>query len=131
MQILLDTEALVWFLEDHPRLSTRALQAIQSAATVHVSPINFYEMANKIKIGKSIGLNRPINDAIASSQQSGFLWLPIQEHHLVAYQSVPLFDHHRDPFDRMILAIALADGLSVVSSDHNFPLYHELVSTIW
>lgn len=52
-------------------------------------------------------------------------------HYIVTYQAIPLFDNHRDPFDRMLLAIALADDLTVVSSDHNFPLYSELVETIW
>jgi PIN domain nuclease of toxin-antitoxin system len=131
MQILLDTHILVWFLENDDRLTANALQAIEKADKVFISPINFYEMAIKIKIGKSIGLNRPISDAIELSLKSGFDWKPLQEQHLVAYNDIPLFDHHRDPFDRMLLATALADGLTVVSSDHNFPLYDELVKTIW
>lgn len=130
MQILLDTHALIWFLEDDARLTERVRQAISKPDNVFISPINFYEMAIKIKIGKSIGLNRPISEAIELSKKSGFDWKPLKEQHLVAYQTIPLFDHHRDPFDRMLLAIALADGLIIVSSDHNFPLYNGLVETI-
>ncbi|GAB3962272.1 type II toxin-antitoxin system VapC family toxin [Spirosoma harenae] len=107
------------------------LKAITEADKVFVSPINFYEMAIKIKIGRSIGSNRPIRDAIYLSHQSGFAWKPIEEHHLTAYQAIPLFDHHRDPFDRILLATALADDLTILSSDHNFPLYSDLVTTIW
>ncbi|WP_461130422.1 PIN domain-containing protein [Spirosoma aerophilum] len=50
---------------------------------------------------------------------------------MAAYQTTPFFDHHRDPFDRLLLATALADGATLVSSDHNFPRYNELVETIW
>jgi len=51
--------------------------------------------------------------------------------HLSAYDQLPFYDEHRDPFDRMILAIALADELTIVSSDRNFPRYDQLVSIIW
>lgn len=97
MQILLDTHVLVWFLENDNRLSAEAQSAITTADKVFVSPVNFYEMAIKIKIGKTIGLNRPISDAIELSRQSGFDWKPLQKRHLVAYQTIPLFEHHRDP----------------------------------
>lgn len=96
MQILLDTHALIWFLENDSRLTDKALKAITMANQVFISPVNFYEMAIKIKIGKSIGLNRPISDAIELSQQSGFEWKPLQKRHLLAYQNIPLFDNHRD-----------------------------------
>ncbi|GAB4021454.1 type II toxin-antitoxin system VapC family toxin [Spirosoma koreense] len=131
MQLLLDTHALIWFLENDSRLTTKALEMIQKADNVFVSPINFYEMAIKIKIGKTIGLNRPISHAIELSQRSGFEWNPLRKRHLVAYQRIPLFDHHRDPFDRMILATALTDELAVISSDRNFSLYNHLVEVIW
>lgn len=131
MSLLLDTHALIWFLENDNRLTNNALKAINMADQVFVSPLNFYEMAIKLKIGKRIGLDRPISDAIELSRQSGFEWKPIQEQHLVAYHTIPLFEHHRDPFDRMLLATALADDLTIVSSDHNFPLYSNLVTTIW
>ncbi|MVM38973.1 PIN domain-containing protein [Spirosoma sp. HMF3257] len=96
MQLLLDTHALVWFLENDDRLTDNVLNAINKADNVFVSPVNVYEMAIKIKLGKSIGLNRPISDAIELSQQSGFDWKPLQKQHLMAYQSIPLFGHHRD-----------------------------------
>lgn len=131
MQLLLNTHVLVWFLENDGRLTDEALKTIKRADKVFISPVNFYEMAIKIKIGKTIGLNRPISEAIELSQQSGFDWKPLQKQYLVAYQNVPLFEQHRDPFDRMLLAIALADNLTIVSADHNFPLYSSLVKTIW
>lgn len=68
MQILLDTHALIWFLEDDARLTESIRQAISKADNVFISLINFYEMAIKIKIGKSIGLNRPISEAIELSK---------------------------------------------------------------
>ena len=114
MSILLATHVLIWFLENDKRLTDKALKAISRAGRVFVRPLNFYEMAIKLKIGRSIGVNRPIGDAIELSRQSDFEWKPIQEQHLVAYLSVPLFEHHRDPFDRMLLVTALADGLAII-----------------
>lgn len=131
MQLLLDTHALIWFLENDDRLTDNALRAIRQAETVFVSPINFYEMAIKIKIGRTIGLNRPIGDAIELTQQSGLVWIPLEKQHLLAYQRIPFFEEHRDPFDRMLLAIALADDLTILSADQNFPLYADLVTTLW
>lgn len=102
-----------------------------SADAVFVSPISFYELAIKLRIGRDIGSKRPLDDIIAESLASGFQWLPLQRHHIATYQQVPLFDNHRDPFDRMILAIALAEDLTVISADHHFPLYNNLINTIW
>lgn len=104
---------------------------INEADTVFVSPVNFFEIAIKIKIGKSIGLNRPIREVINASLQSGFTWKPIQAQHLEAYQTLPLIESHRDPFDRLLLATALADKLTIISFDQNFALYNPIVSTLW
>jgi PIN domain nuclease of toxin-antitoxin system len=131
MNILLDTQTLIWSLESEQLLTSMAKTAILDADVVYISPINFYEIAIKLAIGKNPGLNRSLGAIMAEAQQSGFVWLPVQANHLEAYLQLPLLDHHRDPFDRLILATALADDLTVISSDHNFPLYSPLVQTIW
>ncbi|TAE24573.1 MAG: PIN domain-containing protein [Cytophagales bacterium] len=55
----------------------------------------------------------------------------LDQTHLTAYNQIPLHDDHRDPFDRMILAIALAENLTLISSDTNFPRYSDLINVGW
>jgi PIN domain nuclease of toxin-antitoxin system len=131
MQILLDTQTIVWYIEDDSLLTQNARQAIQHADLAYVSAINFYEIAIKLAIGKDAGVTQPLSEIIKRVLASGFLWLPLLASHIEAYSSIPLIGHHKDPFDRIILATALADGLTIVLSDHNFPLYNGLVETIW
>lgn len=131
MQVLLDTQSIIWSLEDRGKVSLKAQQAMLTADTVYVSPISFYELGIKLRIGRDIGSKRPLDDVIAESLESGFKWLPLRRQHITAYQKIPLFEDHRDPFDRMILAIGLAEELTIVSSDHNFPRYSDLVQTVW
>jgi PIN domain nuclease of toxin-antitoxin system len=131
MNILLDTQTLIWALEDETLISKNARDAIIAADRVLVSPISFYEIAIKLAIGKNAGVSKPIHKLISAAIQSGYVWLPLSALHISAYTQLPFFDRHRDPFDRMLLAIASADNLSIISSDHNFPLYNNIVRTIW
>ncbi|WP_040005274.1 type II toxin-antitoxin system VapC family toxin [Fibrisoma limi] len=131
MNILLDTQALIWSLDSQERLTGKALQSIQDAEIVYVSPINFFEIAIKSTIGKSPTIKQSLRDIIEGSVQSGFVWLPLMASHIEAYTMIPFYDQHRDPFDRLILAIAFAEQLNIVSSDHNFSLYQPLVNIIW
>ncbi|RZM10117.1 MAG: PIN domain-containing protein [Pedobacter sp.] len=101
------------------------------ADAVFISPVSYYELAIKLRIGKNIGSKQALDNIISESLASGFQWLPLHRHHITAYHKIPLFDDHRDPFDRMILAIALAEDLCVVSDDQNFSRYNDLVETIW
>lgn len=103
MQVLLDTQSIIWSLEDRGKVSLKAQQAMLTADTVYVSPISFYELGIKLRIGRDIGSKRPLDDIIAESLESGFKWLPLRRQHITAYQKIPLFEDHRDPFDRMIL----------------------------
>ncbi|TAE23425.1 MAG: hypothetical protein EAZ91_22455 [Cytophagales bacterium] len=78
MRVLLDTQSIIWSLEDKEKLSEQAQQTMLAAQAVFVSPISFYELAIKIRIGKSIGSKRPLADIISESLASGFRWLPLE-----------------------------------------------------
>lgn len=131
MRILLDTQSLIWSLENELQLSRRAKTGILEADNVFVSPISFYELSIKLKIGKSVGSSRPISDIITETLASGFQWVPLSREHIEAYQSIPLLADHRDPFDRLILAIAYTEKMSIVSADQQFMRYTELIDIIW
>lgn len=131
MNILLDTQAIIWYVEEENLLTRNARNAIRNADSVYVSAVNFYEIAVKLAVNKDIGIKRSLQDTIKIALNSGFLWLPLAANHIETYTRLPLFEQHRDPFDRMLLATALADNLAIVSSDHHFPLYSDLIQTIW
>jgi PIN domain nuclease of toxin-antitoxin system len=60
----------------------------------------------------------------------GFTILPISNNHIFAYQSIPFFENHRDPFDRFLLATALSEQIPIISVDENFILYRPFISVI-
>ena len=111
-RLLLDTHVLLWALEDSQALSVDARQSIADTRNeVFVSAVSIWEMAIKRSLGK---LRAPDNLA-DTVQEAGFAALPITLAH--AEQAGMLPPHHRDPFDRMLVAQALAEGLVVVTDD--------------
>ena len=86
-----------------------------------------WELAIKLSIGK-LRLREPLNRILVDARtRHGIAALPIDEDHIVRVQHLPL--HHRDPFDRLLIAQALAEGLTVVSKDVTFDLYG--VPRVW
>lgn len=127
-RLLLDTHALLWWLSDDRRLSRAAYRAIaDESATVFVSAASAWEAATKVRLGK---LSDPhgVVDAISSLVGAqGFRELPITLEH--ARRAGKLPGPHKDPFDRMLIAQALADGLAVVSNETVFDCYG--IQRVW
>ena len=116
--ILLDTHALVWWLEAKENLSRTAREAIEkSETTVFVSAASGWELAIKTQIGKfkSTELVRGLEREI---QKEGFLELPISLEHALLAGS--LDSPHKDPFDRMLIAQAQIERIPIVSNDRVF-----------
>jgi PIN domain nuclease of toxin-antitoxin system len=116
MKLLLDTHAFLWFILKDPRLSATADQLIADPAnTLYVSPTSYWEIAIKIAIGK-YALNSPyqsfLEDAIA---QNDFTILNIEIKHTAVLTTLPM--HHRDPFDRLLIAQAMVEQMPIVSAD--------------
>ena len=128
MKLLLDTHALIWFLEDDPKLSAVAREEIEDATNERwVSTACGWEMAIKSQLGK-LDLPKPFEVLFPSALEShGFSILPIQARHLHRYHTLLL--HHRDPFDRMMIAQALVEGMTIVGCDEVFDDYG--VARIW
>ena len=116
MRILLDTHVTIWWDEDK-RLSREADRAIRTADQVYVSAVSGWEIAIKTALGR-LAPKRTLEDAITDS---GFEELPVRLRHGVALASLPLL--HRDPFDRMLVAQATSEGLTIVTRDPAFDDY--------
>lgn len=122
MRLLLDTHALLWYTLSDPRLSVMAKTLILDASNeILFSPASYWEIAIKIRIGK-LALNQTYDDFIdVCLNQYGFVILPVEPKHTAVLTTLPL--HHRDPFDRLIIAQAMVEDISVVSSDDAFDAY--------
>lgn len=116
-RLLLDTEALIWWDANDPLLGGNARAAIQDAAEVYVSAASAWEIVIKEALGKLRTSRRP-HEAVA---EGGFRGLPITFEHAEAVGELPA--HHRDPFDRLILAAGRVEGLAIVTSDAKFAQY--------
>jgi len=116
-RVLLDTEALIWWDDNDPRLGGNARAVIQDAGDVYVSAASAWEIVIKAALGKLRTTRRP-QDAVA---EGGFRELPVTFEHAEAVGALPA--HHNDPFDRLILAVAAIEGLPIVTSDSKFEAY--------
>ncbi|AUD03467.1 type II toxin-antitoxin system VapC family toxin [Spirosoma pollinicola] len=131
MRLLIDTHILLWVLEADAQLSVRAAELIRSTTNeVFVSAASLLEISIKKKIGK-LDTTRTATEIVQEmTRVLAFQLLPILPHHLDAYQSIPLYEDHRDPFDRLLIATALADNLTLISDDGKFERYTPFVSLI-
>lgn len=118
MTLLLDTHILLWWLDDHPELPAAAATAIADPeADVVVSAATVWEIAVKTAVGK---LEAP-DDLLEALHVNGFDTLSITPVHALAAGGLPA--HHGDPFDRMLIAQARTEALTLVSVDERFPAY--------
>ena len=128
MILLLDTHTLLWFLRDDPSLSTTAKALIQDPANRKlVSVASCWEIA--IKVGrKKLALTEPSYDLLSRELlRNGIDLLSIELRHATFVETLP--DHHRDPFDRLLAAQSLLEGIPLVSVDVKFDAYG--VTRLW
>ena len=116
-RLLLDTEAFIWWDANDRRLGARARAAIQDAPEVFVSAASAWEIVIKVALKKLRTTRRPLEALLDAS----FRELPVTFQHAEALETLPA--HHADPFDRLILATAAVEGLTIVTSDRLFNLY--------
>jgi PIN domain nuclease of toxin-antitoxin system len=116
MRLLLDTHVLIWW-DEGARLRADAKRAIRDADQVYVSAVSGWEIAIKTALGRL----RPRRTVAEAVIDSGFEELPVRLRHAEALDR--LASHHRDPFDRMLAAQALSEGLTLVTRDPAFKPY--------
>ena len=118
MRLLLDTHVVLWWLADDRRLTAEHRVLIADASNVVlVSAMTIAEIAIKTSLGK---LEAP-DDLLPTLETGGFDELPFESRHADLLRKLPW--HHRDPFDRMLIAQAIAEQLTVLTADPHFAAY--------
>ncbi len=121
MPLLLDTHAIIWYLEGDKQLSEIARKRLDDQSERRcVSVISIWEIAVKINVGK-LEIKKPFDGLERFLIANAFEWLPLNFEHAQSYLNLPLV--HRDPFDRMLIAQAITEGLTIVTRDPHFPDY--------
>ncbi|TQL02026.1 type II toxin-antitoxin system VapC family toxin [Cellulomonas sp. SLBN-39] len=118
MRILADTHVLLWWLGDDPRLPDRHRTSLSDGATeVLYSAVSIAEIAIKTSLGKLVA---PA-DLVRALDDEGFTPLPLRPAHAAALRDLPW--HHRDPFDRMLVAQAMVEDVALASVDARVAAY--------
>lgn len=121
MKLLLDTHALLWWLADDDRLGPEARELIADPGNdVLVSIASLWEIIVKRRVGK---LEADITEILDAIERQGFTRLGIDAAHLLALEGLPML--HRDPFDHLLIAQAIAEEASFLSEDrhaHRYPV---------
>jgi PIN domain nuclease of toxin-antitoxin system len=129
VRLLLDAHALIWWLDDDPRLSAPACEAIETAESALVGAGTLVEIAIKYSLGKLV----TDEDWHEQTRTSGFGLLAISWLHTMRLQGLSYLKisgkEHRDPFDRLLAAQALVEGMPIVTRDPALAAYG--VATIW
>jgi PIN domain nuclease of toxin-antitoxin system len=127
MTVLLDTHVLKWWLDDPVRLSESAKRIIENSLnSIVVSAVVPWELAIKTNVGK-LRVHELLANWMNKMVEEGFLELPIDSSHAIRAGLLPL--HHKDPFDRVLVAQAQATGWPIISADSVFEHYG--VRRIW
>ena len=128
MRLLLDTHAFLWAVLDDPQLSGRAKSLMLDAGNeLLLSPASYWEIGIKVSLGRYV-----LHDDFEAFMErqtvySEFTPLPISVKHAAVVATLPF--HHKDPFDRMLIAQAMVEQVPVLSTDRAFDLYP--VKRIW
>ncbi|MBW2523057.1 MAG: type II toxin-antitoxin system VapC family toxin [Deltaproteobacteria bacterium] len=127
-RVLLDTHAFLWFVFDDPRLSARAEATMSDPRITKLLGVaSLWEIVIKHQLGK-LGLGMEVQTFFDRFiHREGLEIVPIEPSHLVAYAQLPL--HHRDPFDRLLVAQAKVLDMPIVTSDQSFEHYD--VESLW
>jgi PIN domain nuclease of toxin-antitoxin system len=124
--VLLDTHALLWWISDDRRISAKARKAI-AGGDCYFSLAGCWECAIKVSL-KRLDLDRPVAQFLKEELAvNGIALLPIEFRHAMRVAHLPF--HHRDPFDRLLIAQAIEEDFSLISADRTFDAYG--VTRVW
>ena len=128
MKLLLDTHAFLWLVNEHEKLSSKAKALLlNDAHTLYISIVSAWEIAIKVSFGKLSEWNGGVGIFLARINDMPIGLLPITPYHVEMVETLPFI--HRDPFDRLLVATAKVDGMTILTADENIHKYD--VSYAW
>lgn len=131
MQLLIDTQILIWFQLGHSKLNPTISEILSDRRNdIYVSDLSLYEITIKQSIGKLANFMISLEDVIAVAAQDDFRFLPLSHKHLLNYGNVPFIQDHRDPFDRLLISTAKSENLPLISADTKFDYYKNYIQLI-
>jgi len=124
---LLDTQAVIWYFDGNKHLPAHIANTISDISnSVFVSRVSFWEISIKLNLGK-LKLSVDLFTLMQQCENAGFFILGLENEHILELQELPL--HHRDPFDRLLVAQCLTEDLKIISIDEVLDNY--AVERIW
>ena len=130
-RLLIDTQILIWFYQDNPRLKGNIRDLIGDENNeIFISQVSFYEIAVKQSKGIMPDFLKPLEDIVEQVTQNEFQIWSIANTHLFSFYRIPYHKNHIDPFDRLILATALAEQVAIISADEKFKQYETIIELI-
>lgn len=127
MRLLLDTQLAIWWQIKPESITTETLTLVQSAEAVFFSRASLWEMTIKCGLGK-LHIDLPL--FCQHIEQDGFHWLDIKQEHILGLMTLPTFDDHKDPFDRLLVAQSLTEPMIFLTTDSKLPRYNSSIRLI-
>jgi len=122
MKVLLDTHTALWMVNEHEKLSLSAKALLlNDEHTLFISIVSLWEMAIKVSLGKLSELDGGVSVFLSKMENMPIEVLPITAGYIKVIESLPFI--HRDPFDRMLVATAIANDMTILTADSNIPKY--------
>ena len=122
MNYLLDTHTVIWMVEDSPQMPPKVKEIIKDPKNnISICAVSIWEMAIKMNIGK-LDLKLTLDDLISELRISDFGYLQIEDDYLRCLSELPLL--HKDPFDRLIIATAMVENMTIITIDENIQKYN-------
>lgn len=127
MNLILDTHTFMWFVNGDKNLTTKVRATIENPSNFgYISIASLWEMAIKISLGK-LAINDPFEHVLTHIYENGFEILPITFEHTLVISELEFY--HKDPFDRLIVAQAMIEKMTIISKDEAFDDYK--VTRLW
>jgi PIN domain nuclease of toxin-antitoxin system len=127
MKYLLDTHTLLWVYEDSPKLSEKVRQIIADNSSLkYISVASFWEIAIKLGAGK-LKIDGGLLAIESLSDESGLMVLPVKREYIRPLPDMPF--HHKDPFDRLLIATAIVENMTLITTDENIHKYD--LTALW
>jgi len=128
MKLLLDTHTALWWVNEYEKLSPKAkAMLLDETHALYISIVSIWEIAIKVSLGKLTELIGGVGTFLVKIKDMPILLLPIEPRYVEMVETLPFI--HRDPFDRLLVATAKVDGLTILTADENIHKYDVL--SVW